>query len=376
MDSFIPVIIIGAGPAGLAMGGRLRQAGIDFIVLEQSNEVAHSWHHHYDRLHLHTVKQFSHLPYLPFPDDYPQYVSRQQLVEYLEAYARHFDIQPIFGESVEEISRKGTHWRVSTEKGTQYLAKQVVVATGVNRVPYHPQFPDQEDFNGTILHSRFYKNARTFDGQKVLVVGMGNTGAEIALDLSENGIEVLLSIRGPVNIVPRDFLGMPTQLSALRLAKLPHRLGDWLGRQVQKLSIGNLEKYGIERPSIPPSRQLRETGQTPVIDLGTVAQVKAGYIKVVPGIEHFTPRGALFKNGEEYEFDSVILATGYRAHLEDFIPNVRTMLNDVDGLPKSSIGTAEFEGMYFIGFDNFKPGGIIGVIFKETDMVLREIQKN
>lgn len=375
MDSIIPVLIIGAGPAGLAMGGRLRHAGIEFKILEQSDEIAHSWHQHYERLHLHTVKRWSHLPYLPFPEDYPQYVSRQQLLDYLEHYAQYFDIQPLFGQGVEEIIRQGSHWQVTTEKGSTFLAQKVVIATGVNRVPFYPQFPDQEDFNGVILHSRNYKNAQPFVGQKVLVVGMGNTGAEIALDLCENKVEVLLSVRGAVNIVPRDFLGMPMQVSALRLARLPHQLGDWLGRQVQKLAMGNLEKYGIERPKMAPSRQLRETGQTPVIDLGTVARIKSGDIKVIPGMEHFTPRGALFKNGEEYEFDSVILATGYRAHLEDFIPNVRTALNELDGLPRSPIGTAEFEGMYFIGFDNYKPGGILGVIAKESDLVLREIQK-
>ena len=98
-------LIIGAGPAGLATAGRLRKAGIDFEIIEKSQAVGNSWRNHYDRLHLHTVKQWSHLPHLPFPKEYPTYVSRQQLVDYMDAYAREFSIKPRFGEEVVQIKK-------------------------------------------------------------------------------------------------------------------------------------------------------------------------------------------------------------------------------------------------------------------------------
>lgn len=368
-----PILIVGAGPAGLAIAGRLRHRGLDFEMIEQSDEVGHTWHHHYERVHLHTVKEHSHLPHRPFPEDYPQYVSRQQLVDYLEGYARHFKVHPHFEHQLERVAKDGDAWIAHCTNGAVFKAAQVVFATGVNRVPYQPHFEDREDFLGTILHSRAYRNAKPFEGETVLVVGMGNTGAEIALDLSEAGIPTLLSVRGPVNIVPRDFLGRPTQKTAFTLAKLPTPLGDWIGKQVQGLAFGDLRPYGLEPSELPPARQLRDTGKTPVIDVGTVAAIKAGKIKVVPQLKAFTPNGAIFEDGSEHEFSRVILATGYRARLEDFLSRTEGLFN-TDHLPASCIGSGAQEGLYFLGFDNYQPGGILGVVYRDSERIADALQ--
>jgi cation diffusion facilitator CzcD-associated flavoprotein CzcO len=368
-----PILIVGAGPAGLAIAGRLRHRGLDFELIEQSKEVGHAWHHHYERVHLHTVKEFSHLPHLPFPEEYPQYVSRQQLADYLESYAAHFKIAPHFGHSLERVSREGDHWVAACANGAHFKAEHIVFATGVNRVPNRPHFEDQEDFSGTILHSKDYRNPEPFEDATVLVVGMGNTGAEIALDLSEAGIPTLLSVRGPVNIVPRDFLGRPTQKTAFTLAKLPAPIGDWIGKQVQGLAFGDLRPYGLKPSTMPPARQLRETGKTPVIDIGTVAAIKAGKIKVVPELKAFTPDGAIFEDGSEHRFTHVILATGYHARLEAFIPHSESLFN-ADHLPKSCIGEGPHKGLYFLGFDNYQPGGILGVVYRDSARIAEAIQ--
>ncbi|MEQ8705540.1 MAG: NAD(P)/FAD-dependent oxidoreductase [Phaeodactylibacter sp.] len=363
-----PILIVGAGPAGLAMAGRLRHRGLEFEIIEQSHEVGHAWHHHYERVHLHTVKEYSHLPYLPFPEDYPQYVSRQQLVDYLEGYAEHFRIQPHFGHSLERVAREGADWVATCSNGLSFKARQVIFATGVNRIPNIPLFADQEDFSGTVLHSRDYRNAAPYQGETVLVVGMGNTGAEIALDLSEASIPTLLSVRGAVNVVPRDFLGRATQKTAFALARLPRPIGDWIGQQVQGLAFGNLRPYGLKPSPVPPARQLRETGKTPVIDVGTVAAIKAGKIKVVPALKAFTPDGAIFEDGSEHHFSTVILATGYYARLEAFLPHSDKLFN-ADHLPKSCIGEGPHEGLYFLGFDNYQPGGILGVVYRDSERI-------
>jgi cation diffusion facilitator CzcD-associated flavoprotein CzcO len=368
------IIIIGAGPAGLAMAGRLRQLGLPFELLEKSDAVGPLWRQHYDRLCLHTVKEHSHLPGLPFPADYPRYVSRQQLVDYFEAYAQAFDIRPHFKQEVRSIEQEGGQWAVHTAAGQAFRAAEVVIATGVNRMPLRPSFPGEAAFEGQILHSREYKNAKAFSGQHVLVVGMGNTGAEIALDLSESGIATAISVRGPVNIVPRDFLGRPTQKTAFALAKLPTWLGDWIGARVQRLAFGDLRPYGLQQPPMPPARQLRETGKTPVIDLGTVQQIKAGKIKVYPQIESFSARNIRFANGQETAFDTVILATGYRAQLEDFLPPAEGFFN-ADGLPADCIGSGPYEGLFFLGFDNYKPGGILGVIYNDSQRIVDVLKK-
>ncbi len=364
-------LIIGAGPAGLAVAGRLRQLGIPFEILEKSDHIADAWHGHYDRLCLHTIKDLSHLPGLPFPENYPQYVPRQLLVDYYESYAQKYQIHPMTGQEVVHLRRKQGIWLVRTTK-QDFRAANVVIATGTNRVPVAPQWPGQADFKGQILHSSAYKNATPYAGKKILVVGMGNSGAEIALDLSENNAEVHLSLRGPVNIVPRDFLGNPTQKTGLMLAKLPNWLGDQIGVLLRRMTIGDLSRYGIHAPAMPPSKQLRLSGKTPVIDIGTVAKIKSGVIKVHPAIQHFTAEGVVFTNGVQHPFDAVILGTGYCARLQDFIEYTKGLL-DANDLPRCVIGEGEFQGLYFVGFDNYTAGGILGVINRDSEVVANAI---
>ncbi|MCB0685644.1 MAG: NAD(P)/FAD-dependent oxidoreductase [Saprospiraceae bacterium] len=364
-------LILGAGPAGLAIAGRLRNRGKEFTILERDQNIASMWRRHYDRLHLHTVKQLSHLPYLPFPPEYPLYVSRQQLVDYYDMYARKFDIHPIFGVEAHNILRRGNLWHVVTNSNT-YVADEVVFATGSNRIPVSPTWPGQEDFSGEILHSRLYKNPKPFENKKVFVVGMGNTGAEIALDLAESQIENYLSVRSPVNIVPRDVLGRPAQLTAKMLDKLPFGLGKLISKLSRRIIIGDLSKYGIQQPQIDPVDQLRQTGQTPVIDLGTVRKIKEGKIKIVPDLEQFTTNGVILKNGELLEIDAIILATGYRSGIDHLIKNTGT-LTDQYGLPKFCIGQDEFAGLYFLGFDNYKLGGILGSIYEDSEKIAEAI---
>lgn len=367
-------LIIGAGPAGLAVAGRLRKRGIEFEVLEKTDKIGWSWHNHYDRLCLHTVKALSHLPHLPFPDDYPQYVPRGQFAEYCEAYALHFSIKPHFNQSVVSIRPLDKQWLVTTESDDTFQADRVIVATGVNRVPFWPAWPGQEDFSGTIEHTRTYRNPKPYLGKRVLVVGMGNTGAEVALDLAEHKVEVYLSVRSAVNIVPRDINGRPTQLTAKMLAKLPFGFGDWLGTQIRKMVVGDLSKYVLLTATISPAKQLRETGKTPVIDLGTVAKIKDGSIIVVPDIDHFVSEGVVCKDAKAFSVDSVLLATGYRAQMEDFFEHTDGLL-DPHGVPARPIGEGYFKGVYFVGFDNYKLGGILGTIDSDSLTIANHIEQ-
>ena len=369
-----PILIVGAGPAGLAVAGQLRHRNIDFEIIEKSQRVANAWHEHYDRLHLHTVKELSHLPHLPFPKHYPRYVPKQMLVDYLEDYAEQFKIKPHFGTAASAIKKENGKWRIETSNEQEFLAEKVVIASGVNRVPYQPRFSGEEQFQGTIMHSKAYKNTAPFKGKKVLVVGMGNTGAEIALDFCENGMESFISIRGPVNMIPRDVFGRPTQLTALMLNKLPEGLNDAIGIFLRKLTVGDLSKYGIETPEMPPAKQLRILGKTPVVDIGTLKQIKAGKIKVLPEIDHFTETGVVLKNGENHPFDAVILATGYHAKVQDFLEDGEEILDQFE-VPNCLIAQGKFKGLYFIGFDNYTVGGILGTIFKDSERIAKDIVK-
>lgn len=370
----IDTFIIGAGPAGLAVAGRLRKAGHDFEMLEKSEQVGFSWRNHYDRLHLHTVKELSHLPYLEFPESYPRYVSKNDLVSYFESYVEKFEIKPRFGEEIQAIEKTEDHsWKIRSKKGSEYLAKHIVIATGVNRVPKVPTWKGQENFGGTITHSRVYKNPQTYLGQKVLVIGMGNTGAEIALDLSEHEVNTYISVRSPISVVPRDLNGRPVQVTSKQLAKLPFGFGDWLGSQIRKIYFGNLSKYNLESSKEHPAVQLRETGKTPIVDIGTIQAIKAGKIQVVKEIDHFTKTGVVFKNGESLAVDHVILATGYAANIEEFVEKGGELL-DKYACPKAPIAEGFHKGLYFVGFDNYKLGGILGTILTDSEKIANQIQ--
>lgn len=365
-------LIIGAGPAGLAMAGRMRQAGMNFTIVEKTDRVGDRWHRHYDRLHLHSVKQWSHLPHLPFPDDYPVYVPRQKFIEYFEQYVKHFNIQPQFNVEVNSIRKaQDGIWEVTTDSDVIHT-RHVTIATGLNRIPNKPTWPGMGAFEGSIVHSIDYKNPESYSGSRVLVIGMGNTGAEIALDLAEAGIPVWISVRESLTIVPRDLNGKPVQETAKILARLPFGLGDWLGARVQRLYFGNLKKYGIKQSEQYPAVELRETGKTPVIDIGTVQAIKQGKIQVVKGVQRFRHDGVVLENGQQLLCEHVILATGYRPRLQDIVEGIEPFL-DKFGYPKRPVGSGSQEGLFFVGFDNYQLGGVLGTIYNDSEVVLKYI---
>jgi cation diffusion facilitator CzcD-associated flavoprotein CzcO len=367
-------IVIGAGPAGLATAACLGQLGIQACVLERSDSVGASWRSHYRRLHLHTVKELSALPGLPLPAQAPRYVPREQVVRYLEDYAEHFGIRPLFGVAVRRIEplAAGTGWAATCEDGQHIEAPHLVVASGANVRPRRPELPGEKDFEGTVLHSHAYRDPAPFAGQRVLVVGMGNTGAEIALDLCEAGVEVALSVRSAVNIVHRDVLGRPTQRTSILLGRLPPRLGHTLAAWLRDLTVGDVSRWGLRTPRTSPLAQLREEGRTPVIDVGTLARIRAGDIRVHPGIERLLGHGVRFTDGQEAPFDSIVLATGYEPGLQNLVPDVHLDL-DARGMPREAIGRGARAGLHFTGFDLRQPGGLLRTIGQQALEVAQEV---
>ena len=349
------------------MAGRLTEAGRAYTLLEASNRIADSWERHYDRLHLHTIKRYSALPYRPFPASYPTYVAKADLLRYYHDYAATYRIRPRFGQRVIRAVHETGRWRITTQRGDQFAAKQLVVATGFNRVPHRPSWPGTADFRGVVAHSRTYQNPEPFLGRPTLVIGMGNTGAEIALDLSEADVPTYLSVRGPVNIVPRDFRGRPVQQTARLVRRLPHWLGDWIGNRVQAAAIGDLSAYGIHTPRESPARQLRERARTPVIDLGTVAAIRAGRIRVVPDVDRFLAAGVQLADGFHLDVSAVVLATGYRTGLADFLEAPDALSGE--GIPRTAIAR---RGLYFVGFDAFA-SGLLDSIYRDSERVVRAI---
>jgi cation diffusion facilitator CzcD-associated flavoprotein CzcO len=339
-------LIIGAGPAGLACAATMRAAGLGVTVLEKAGQVGPAWRRHYDRLHLHTDRGHSGLPGMPMPATYPVYPSRAEMVAYLERYAAHFDIQPVFNTDVLQIARDGGQWRADVGQSA-FAAPVMVIATGMAAAPYRPAWPGQDSYSGRIVHSSDYRNPVPYAGERVLVVGFGNSGGEIALDLAEAGVDVALAVRGPVQVLPRDLLGFPILSWAILYRRLPARLVDLMNAPILRLAVGDIEKLGLQRAAKGP-REMVEEGRVPLIDIGTLARIRDGAIRIRGGIDRFSSDGAVFGNGRSETFDAVILATGYR-------PDLRRLLPDVDGvfdqhdMPLVTGAATHAPGLYFCG---------------------------
>jgi len=359
-------IVIGAGPAGLAVGACLNQANLPYIILEQNKMVGSAWHRHYDRLHLHTDKKNSELPFVSYPKDYPRYPSRAQVVDYLDSYAQKLKLNIKFNQQVVSASCQNGEWEVETQDAL-YRASNLVIATGYNREPSLPKWSGQHLFQGRILHSSQYKNGEPFRGQKVLVVGFGNSGGEIAIDLWEHGAQPSIAVRSAVNVIPRELFGIPILSIGILQNKMPAKLADAINAPILRAVIGDITKYGLRKLPYGPVTQIRNDVHIPLIDVGTIKLIKEGHLTVYTGIKEFTREGMLFTNGKQAEFDAVILATGYHPGVDTFLkvdPNICTK----QGIPQSSGRETSMPGLYFCGY-YISPTGML----REISMEARQI---
>jgi len=347
MANSCDAIIIGAGPAGLATAAALRARGLDATILEKSDAVGAVWRRHYDRLHLHTDRARSGLPGLPIPKAFGQYPSRAHVVEYLEAYAAKFALKPAFNAVVRTVRRRGQTWRAEAGENSR-SAPIVVVATGLADYPHSPTWPGMEKFGGPILHSSAYRNPSPFAGQRVLVIGYGNSGAEIALDLAEAGVNVALAVRGPVNVIPRELFGLPILAWGLTGRLFPSPVADSINAPLLRFAIGSIEKLGLKRSPKGPLQSIEEDGRVPLIDVGTIDAIRDEKIKLRGDISSFAMGSVAFKQSPAERFDAIILATGFRPDLRSLLPDAKVVLNATGAPLVSGRATAE-PGLFFCG---------------------------
>lgn len=378
------VLIIGAGFAGLSLGASLRSNGLDnFAVLEQGSGVGAFWSGNYDRIRLHS-------PWHDLPCDgglrkrYGMFLGRDELLEYFRAYAAHHRLAAHlhFNERVLRVRRASSRWEVETEHSfstSQYL----VVATSAFRTPVVPEIPGSDKFQGTLMHSRSYRNGAPFRAKRVFVVGSGNSAAEIALDLVESGAaEVHMWVRGP-----RHFLPLRTLRPVMRLLRLfdldfSNRAWD-KGHRLTKVNPGfhptlrqkdrafsrfsqDLSRFGIRKPKEGPLTEMLVKGRVPVFDQGALPLIRKGKIMIIDGnvrpIRSFTATGVQVGDAEE-RFDAVILATGFKPGLDEFLrdhqrlvawnENRCQLLPITDGRCRSTVEPT----LFFPGFDFSAIGG-------------------
>jgi cation diffusion facilitator CzcD-associated flavoprotein CzcO len=340
-------IVIGAGPAGLATAAALQTRGLNATILEKSDAVGAVWRRHYDRLHLHTDRVRSGLPGLAMPEAYGRYPARAHVVEYLEAYAAKFNLKPVFNAPVHAARRDGRTWRAEAGENSR-SAPILVVATGWADYPHAPTWPGIDQFGGQVLHSSAYRNPAPFADKRVLVIGCGNSGAEIALDLAEAGIDVTLSARSPVNVIPRELLGLPILVFPIAEQWLPPRVADMINAPLLRVALGSIEKLGLKRSPKGPLQSIDEDGRVPLIDIGTLDAIRAGRIKLRGDVARLEPKTVAFAKSPPEPFDALILATGFRPDLRALLPDAKGVLNAAGAPLVSGRATAE-PGLFFCG---------------------------
>ncbi len=348
-------IVVGAGPAGLAAAAELQKVGYAVIVIDKADSVGSSWSKHYDRLHLHTARTMSSLPGQVIPKKYGRWVARDDFRAYLADYAKNLDVR--LGVTASSIAKKDGRWVVESSIGA-LEADAVVVATGYNHTAKIPDWPGLKSYKGRVVHSSEYRNPAALDAKHVLVVGPGNSGAEIAADLAGEGIAVTLAVRTPPNIVRREVLGIPTQSLTLSTYPLPTKIADKVARGMQILTVGDLSKYGLQKAPRGVFSQQAEDDVTPTIDVGLIDALKAGTISVVAAVEGFTKDAAKLADGTTVTADVVLVATGFQRGLEPLVgdlgvvaPGGRPLINADEQLPG-------LEGLFFLGYSNPITGNI------------------
>ncbi|MEU5685425.1 monooxygenase [Streptomyces venezuelae] len=371
-----PVYVIGGGPGGLATAAALRARGVRAVVLEKADHVGASWRGHYDRLHLHTTRRLSALPGLSIPRAFGRWVSRDDVVRYLEKYAEHHQLDVVTGVEVTGLERTddGTGWLLRATGGRELTGSAVVVATGYNHTPHLPDWPGRDTYTGELLHASDYRNPRPYTGKDVLVVGVGNTGAEIAVDLAEGGAaRVRLAVRTAPHIVRRSTLGWPAQRTGILCRRLPAALVDRLARPIARVGVPDLTARGLPRPDTGLYSRAKQ-GAIPVQDVGLIDAVRKGRVEPVAAVESFEDGKVALADGTRIAPDVVIAATGYRRALEGLVGDLGLL--DPRGRPThhGRRTPKHSPGLYFTGFTN-PISGMLRELARDAEKIAKAIAR-
>lgn len=300
------IAIVGAGPAGLSLAYHLQNFKADYVVLEKG-QIGESWRQYHDSLELHTLKQVSHLPASPFPETVGLFPARDDIVAHLEAYVttHKLNVQTNTRLTHVEFDDKTQRWLLTTTLG-EMTADRLVMATGIWQTPTQPKIADLDKFSGECVHSQAYGNPKRFKNKRVLVIGMGNTAADIALDCLQTADSVGVVMRSGATFVDYPSSAESMRLAAFLFRTLPKRISDKILENARK----DLTDIGIT-----PSPK-RPVDAYPVVGFKLPDAIRDGKITLhndITGIEGKTIR---FQNGQSADYDVMIFATGYRPTLD------------------------------------------------------------
>ena len=297
------MVVIGGGQSGLAAARALRATGMDPVVLEAGVRPVGSWPRYYDSLTLFSPARYSALPGMAFPGDPDRYPRRDEVIDYLARYAASMDVEIRTGRRVERVDADGSGFLVRLADGAELHARAVVAATGGFGRPHRPALPGLDRFTGTVIHAAQYRRPDPYAGQRIVVVGAGNSAVQIAVELAEHA-QVTLATRAPIRFVAQRPLGRD--------------LHFWL------------RVSGFDM--LPIGRWLRHPPTAPVLDLGRYrAVVSAGRPDRRPMFTGVDGDRVRWPDGSVERVDTIVLATGYRPDLAYLQPLGAL---DPNGLPR------------------------------------------
>jgi putative flavoprotein involved in K+ transport len=354
-------VVIGAGPSGLAVARELRHRhGISALVLDQAAAPAVSWRNRYDNFRLNTNGFLSHLPGQRIPLTAGRWPTKEDMVRYFDRYVRQQDITLALGCEVHRIDRTANGWLVATSSG-EIRTPAVVLATGKYRTPVVPPWPGLGQFTGELVHSGDFRNAWPFAGRDVLVVGAGNSAADIAVQLADAGDarKVWLAVRTPPHLVRRAIGPVPSDIFLELFARVPARIVDPMIAQLNRLLFGDLSVYGFHRPPLGLKATVEQRGRIPTLADELVDAVRSGRVEVVAAVASVDSNRVILDDGTAVKPEVIVAATGFSTDLDGLVGHLGVL--DEDGDPRGGFASHLGDGMFAIGY-GIPPNGPLRAI--------------
>jgi cation diffusion facilitator CzcD-associated flavoprotein CzcO len=369
------VIVIGAGPAGLAVRDALHRSGVRVRTLEQGEHSGARWSEHYDSVKLNSTRRISSLPGMQIPRRYGRWVRRDDFVEYLDLYAGRIDAPFEFGVSAQRLDRDADRWIVQTSVGERSAAA-VVVATGIHGVANLPAWAGSGGFEGEVLHVTEYRNAAPYQGRDVLVVGTGASGHDIALDLVRGGAgRVRVSVRTPPILAPRRILGMSSAAityATKHYLKAPTSVLDKASLATHRLFYRDAGRY-LGTPTVGMMTAFAERGHGITMEVGLLAALRAGSVQAVAAVERLDGKDVVLSDGSRIQPDAVMLATGQRTGLESLVGHLGVLGPDERPLVHGGQALDHVPGLHFIGYR--LPGGQLPDMRYDAPRIARTLSR-
>ncbi|MGY4652439.1 flavin-containing monooxygenase [Mycobacterium sp. URHB0021] len=367
------VIVIGAGPAGLAVARELdHRHGVRALVVDRAAAPAMSWRRRYDNFRLNTSAYLSHLPGQRIPLSAGRWPSKEDMVRYFDSYVQRQNIKLRFGCDVDRIDRADDGWQLETTLG-DLRARTVVLATGGYRTPAVPLWPGIATFAGTLIHSDDFSNAWPYCGRDVLVVGGGNSAADIAVQLAAAGANrIWLAVRTPPHLVRRAIGPIPSDLFMELSAWLPASAIDPLISRVNRFMVGDLTAYGFGQPPIGLKATVEQRGRIPTLADELIAAVRAGRVEVVAAVRAIRSDRVLLADKKSLSPDVVIAATGFSTDLRGVVGHLGAL--DVHGYPRGGFATHTGDGLFAIGYGIPPRGPLRAIRLAATPLARRIVR--